>query len=468
MAAAAVDLEYTYRYRGESALTADVGRTRLSLVTTSQPDCDPLFLHGNILSPKRTGDLLIAVADVVQSRFHIPAAMLAKILRQSDPVITCSDEQCRFEGFSACCGAYVRLDLLANAIDGERLDRGTTNVNFNAPMRTALSRVRDGEPMEVKIGAGAIEVESRGESIVERKVTLPSRWLRGFADVQASQARMRPAFELSGAEFRRFLRELPQGVKGEAWLSYVGGGVRISTRSSPGAIGAGGISRLRVLDTASRHVDRVRVYGSMEGDGLETAWELSTPDSRLTLALSPEVWRGFSGEGQLLDSLAETEDPKAMAAVKASLRWQEHIDVDELVVNYGLDRDRVERELARLAASGLVGYDLHHGTYFHRELPFRSEAIPKLQPRLAGARKLVDGDSVTFETLPQPSPWKEEGDKEPVKAWVRSGDVEYRVIIDGDNARCTCVWFAKHGGSRGPCKHILAVNMALERGDNAD
>ena len=457
MGAAALDLEYTYRYRGESALiTSD--RPLLSLVTTAGT-AEALFLHGHILSPKRTADLLITIVDVVQSRFHIPPAMLAKILRQSDPVITVSDAQCRLEGFSACCGAYVRLDLLDNAIDGDRFDRGTTNVNFNAPMRTALSRVRGTDTMEVKIGAGAIEVETRAESVVERKVTLPTRWLRGFADVQASQAGMRLAFEVSGAEFRQFLRELPQGVKGEVWLSggkAAGGGVRISTRSSPGAIGAGGISRLRVLDTAALHVDHVRVFGRSEGDGLETAWELQTPDSRLILALSPEVWRGFSGEGQLLESLAEADDPKAIAAAKASLRWQEHIDVDELVRNHNLDRGAIDRALARLAASGLVGYDLHHGTYFHRELPFRSEAIPKLQPRLTGAKKLVDGDSVTLDP------------DDRAKAWVRSGNVEYRVIVDGDNVRCTCVWFAKHGSSRGPCKHILAVKMAREREPNAD
>ena len=34
---------------------------------------------------------------------------------------------------------------------------------------------------------------------------------------------------------------------------------------------------------------------------------METPDSRFHLVLSPEVWRGFSGEGQALNLLAKAE-----------------------------------------------------------------------------------------------------------------------------------------------------------------
>ena len=453
----AADLEYTYRYRRESALLPGRETPRLNLITTSSPVADIRYVRGAVVNPKRTADMLIAVVDVVQSRFHIPPAMLAKILRQSDPVVTCSRELCRFEGFSACCGAYVRLDLLDTALDGERFDTGTTNVNFNAPMRAALSRVRDGDPMEIEIGSGSVAVETDEGQVVERKVTLPSRWLRGFTDVQAVQARMRLCFELSGPEFRRFLRELPRGIKGAAWLTFANGSVRISARYSPGAVSVGGIDRLRVLDTVARHAERVEVYGPPsheDADAGESAWIIDTADSRLTLALSPEVWRGFSGEGQVLDVLARPDDERATAAVKASLRWQERIDVDEIRAAHSLEVEAVERALAQFAATGLVGYDLHSGTYFHRELPFNPDSIPKLQPRLEGARRLVDGAAVEFESS-----------VDPVTAWVRSGDIEYRVVLGEEGDRCTCVWYARHGGARGPCKHILAVRLARDAGD---
>ena len=52
----------------------------------------------------------------------------------ADPVVTCSDDRLRFEGFSGCCGAYARVDFLPSAITGDVFGRGTTNVDFNQPI----------------------------------------------------------------------------------------------------------------------------------------------------------------------------------------------------------------------------------------------------------------------------------------------------------------------------------------------
>jgi len=46
---------------------------------------------------------------------------------------------------------------------------------------------------------------------------------------------------------------------------------------------------------------------------------------------------------------------------------------------------------------------------------------------------------------------------------VHSGKTRYRVRLLEDGARCTCPWFAKHRGARGPCKHVLAAQLVLER-----
>jgi hypothetical protein len=43
-------------------------------------------------------------------------------------------------------------------------------------------------------------------------------------------------------------------------------------------------------------------------------------------------------------------------------------------------------------------------------------------------------------------------------AVVRSGAVTYHVR---DGKSCTCPWWAKHRGERGPCKHALAVRMTV-------
>src|SRR5258707_3795500 len=249
----ALALEYTYAYRRPSALLPDGRRHCLSLVTGAPRAPDTRFFRGAVLHPKRTVDLLLAVAEVVQSRFHVPPALLKKILVNADPVITCGADRLRFEGFSACCGAYARLDLLPNAVEGEHFSTGTTNVDFNAPMRTALSRIRDGDPLDLAVGAEGLEARHNAGSSIERKVKLPARWLRGFVEVQAHQARMQPRIDVTGVEFRRFLREAPKAWKGLAWVSRSGAGLRVSQSSSPGAVAVGGIARLRILEPAARH-----------------------------------------------------------------------------------------------------------------------------------------------------------------------------------------------------------------------
>jgi hypothetical protein len=443
-----LDLDYTFRYHSSSALVEDAGRNRLALVTMPDRHGATRFFDGAVAAPKRTADLLLTVVDVVESRFHIPPAMLARILKASDPVITCGREMMRFEGFSACCGVYVRLDLLPYALDGERLQSGTTNVNINPPMRVALSRLRDGEPMALSVGSEGLEVRSSGASQLENRVTLPARWLRGFAEVQALQARMTPRFSLSGAEFRRFLREVPDGLKGPVWVSAGNGTVRLTTVPNPDTVAVGGISRLRVLSHAARHVTRANVYAP--DDASAFAWELETPDSRLILVLSADIWRGFSGEGQVLEMLAGQAGDSVLGTVRAMLHWQETIDPDEIAAEAGTDRASVDRALAQCAISGIVGYDLSRGSYFHRELPYDVAHVTKLQPRLENAGRLVRDDAITIDDS-----------SDSITAWVRSGDLEYRVMIHGNDERCTCVWFAKHAAKRGPCKHILAVRMSL-------
>jgi hypothetical protein len=104
--------------------------------------------------------------------------------------------------------------------------------------------------------------------------------------------------------------------------------------------------------------------------------------------------------------------------------------------------------LGYLAASGRVGYDLAEQSFFHRELPFGA-ALEAMHPRLASARELVTSAAVT----PRAG-----------GALVRTGDVEHRVTFGPAGDRCTCPWWGRHQGNRGPCKHVLAARLAVKAG----
>jgi predicted nucleic acid-binding Zn finger protein len=48
---------------------------------------------------------------------------------------------------------------------------------------------------------------------------------------------------------------------------------------------------------------------------------------------------------------------------------------------------------------------------------------------------------------------------------VHSDKTDYRVTfdpaLDASEAKCTCTWYLNHQNERGPCKHILAVQLKM-------
>ncbi len=99
----------------------------------------------------------------------------------ADPVVTCNEGAVRFEGFSGCCGVYARVDLDERAFQGDLYRTGTTNVDFNNPMRAALTRLRDDEETRLAVGADEVVLSRGADSVVEKKVKLPIRWIKGFS-----------------------------------------------------------------------------------------------------------------------------------------------------------------------------------------------------------------------------------------------------------------------------------------------
>ena len=135
-------IEHTYAYPFASALSVVRGRLRLALATSNPPAAERLFFAGRLLQPDIAAQLLLATSEVALRRYYIPPAMVARILRAADPVVTAADGRLRLQFFSQCCGVYARADLLPDMLAAETFGKGTTNVDFNPPMRAALTQCR--------------------------------------------------------------------------------------------------------------------------------------------------------------------------------------------------------------------------------------------------------------------------------------------------------------------------------------
>jgi hypothetical protein len=446
-----VSTSHRYRYLGPSTL--DPGTGLLGLQTSGgttlagEPE-NPRFFTGFLANPAVAAGGLQAVARVARTRYFQPIPVAVR-----DPVVTCDGGRLRFESFSACCGVYARLDLSPESLEGTVHDRGTTNVDINEPLRRNLARVGGGDPLHLSVGPEELEVTTMEGLVVERKVDMPQRWLRGFAELQVISAGFEPRAELRAPEAARFLRSLPRDSRsgGAGWVVPAGRSLRTSARPAPGAVCLAGPHRLEALAPLLPHARTLRVYGPTVGAGsreLASGWELELPGMRLVLVLSPEVRRGFSGEGAVLGALSGPQAGTDADLVGALLAFEPRVDVGDLAERSGLPPERVRAALVRLGTAGRVGYDLAEAAYFHRELPYDSALAEQANPRLRNARGLVAAGAVRLG----------EGFAE-----VAGGEYAHRVRLDkGRAASCTCLWWARYQGSRGTCKHMLAAEMAHE------
>jgi hypothetical protein len=392
--------------------------------------------------------MLTVLSDVVRTRFYQPLDPIVL-----DPVVTSGGGMLRFEGFSSCCGVYARVDLPPGAFDVDLRGKGTTNVDFNDPMRVALRRLTDRDDAGFQVGGRGVTLSQGEDKIIERKVKLPVRWIKGFCEVQAYQPRLIPHFEFSPAEARDLFKSLPRGNARQGFfVTKTGRAYRVTPRHKPGSVRIEGADRVRVLEPLLPAARSVRVW--YDDEARTSGWEIDAEVGRLFTLVSPELDRGFSGEGQMLERLAVGDCEAALGSVSESLHWQSQIDPSEVGRAAGVGQRQVEAALAVLGARGLAGFDVTTGRYFHRVLPFDLEKVEQLQPRLKNARGLVDRVEIVAQKGPE------------VDARVPGSDFTHYVRLRLSGNKCTCQWFVRYQGQRGPCKHIIATRMAVEGVEN--
>lgn len=439
-----------YNYSGASSLVKKDAVEELFLAKYSEihKNTDvPCFFWGNVGQPFILARCLITLSNIAKSSFSLSPFQMALL---KDPIVTAGNERLRFEAFSHCAGVYARVDVLPEGLDGEFLENGTTNVDFNQPMITALGSIRPNENIMLSVGEKEVGLYREDKKVVERKVPLPVKWIKGLGTVQVYLSESEKLHTFNKIQTQQLFRGMPKGVvKSDYYLIVRGNKPMFSPVKSVDAMCIGGLHRLRLLEPLLSYIDYMQVFSHTNMQS--TTWQLYMGNIRFSFSLSRESWRGFSGEGAVLESLISEVPDEWIDALDKYAYANQSFNATMLALEENITLRKTENLTGRLAAMGLLGYDLDDNEFFYRRLPFKLSRILEMNPRMKNAEKLITDGKVEILN----------NNKERTEARVEGTGVHHTVIIEEEKERCTCEWFSKYQGERGPCKHMLAVKKLV-------
>ncbi|WP_079240500.1 SWIM zinc finger family protein [Chryseobacterium indologenes] len=439
-----------YSYSGVSSLARRGALEELFLAKYCEIDKNtnvPCFFWGNVGQPFILARCLITLSNIVKSSFNLSPFQMVFL---KDPIVTAGNERLRFEGFSHCAGVYARVDVLPEGLDGEFLENGTTNVDFNQPMITALGSICPNEKIMLSVGQKEVGLYKEGSKVIERKVPLPAKWIKGLGTVQVYLSESEKRHTFNKIQTQQLFKGMPKGVvKPDYYLIVRGNKPIFSPVKSADSVCIGGLHRLRLIEPLLPYIDGMLVFA--HANMKSTTWQLNMGNIRFSFSLSRECWRGFPGEGAVLDSLISDVPDEWIDALDKYAFANQTFNPGRFALEENISFDKVENITGRLAAMGLLGYDLNDREFFYRRLPFKLSRIIGLNPRLKNAEKLIEDGKVEILN----------NNKERTEARVKGTGVHHTVIIQEEKVRCTCEWFSKYQGERGPCKHVLAVKKLI-------
>ena len=424
-------------------------------LTPSGIEDNPLFFNGEIIDPVIVSGGLLILADIVSTRYfkYVP-------VDQKDPILSAQGDRLRAECFSACNGVYARLDVFQSALDGEIL-YGTTNVDIGADLRRSLFNIKKEDRLKFRIGDDGWKVfnskkfddkTTLTDILIQRPVKMPDRWIRALGNCAMLHKNMKYKFHVEGMQAKAFIAMLPPatGKERSGWLTPTKTAVMLKQREDKNSVYISGLHRLSALKRIMSYVNAIYFYAPEDGEAGQMMLEVCMKGASIILSLTAKSYEGYSGEGALLDSLSDLKILEYADRIDDILNFESRLDLDVMSKSLGMIKKDMNAAIELLAVSGKLGFDVRERAFFHRELPDDLNRVLKDNPRLVGARKLMQETSYVEDDV-----WH-----------IKSGDTIYRVIYPTDmrveNAKCTCAWYLKHQNSRGPCKHILAVKLKKE------
>jgi hypothetical protein len=504
------------RYRGVSA--ADAGMVRL----VTDLERDRVSVRARVREPVPLREALSVLHEIVRSdlaykardrsgylawrRMRKRASGLSELAARQehfawlsrndplnwfvlDPALSVWPDAVVFEVFSKDEATYAQLSIDREALELEGdWVCGTTRTDFTDELHTGIQHIRAHQPLSLQIGPDTSE---RGAEIVEKRLLLPDRWLRGLLQVQSSMSLVGPALPLAVVDLYSLLRQLRlQGDTRKLAPGQRGRAVRIELVPSelprlvlepweqlflgtepwpgprPEVVRVWGRRRWLLARRFLPFVEHATLH--LVGSGLPSFLVLRAGPLALTLGLTGFLASDWARSLQL-DALlprpasAEPLQQRAMEALRQPLSLR------GLTAELGAPARDVRAALQGASQQGLVLFDLAHDLV--RPRPLLSEPLQpdRLQHRDDRERQAADLLAAGGVTLLREEARFGEGVELVATVTAPAEQREYRTRMWLDEegrvrqADCTCNFFRSHGLKEGPCPHLLALRMAQAR-----
>ena len=425
-----------------------------------------------------------------------------------DPVVTVAPDVVFFECFSKDESAYGCLAVDRNAMSAGEAGLGTTNVDYSLALYEHFQTLRSYRATRLVVDPTGFEVQVEGrEDYREEKIDLPPSWLRGFGQLQAAMtlpsrkidvpveavysilAHLKRNREKTGPRSLRFRLTPgkspvivldPWGIEipcrgpvvedeGHAAAIMAGQG---PYRSSPVRAPAGGVTeeikvwgrrRLFALARVLPLVERIEVR--LLGSGLPSIWIAHLGEMRFILALSGWTANDWTSGGSL-EMLAGSSrvDARVTGSVLHRLEQEQVATIGSLSESLGATPSTLLPSLHQLAKQGQAIYDFGVDAYRYRQvMPVAlSEAVigPE-HPELAAGKQIAQEKKVQV--------LREEALAGRQRLYVfKALGVAAEAVVDADGAfkkaKCSCSFFFKSRLRAGPCRHLIALKLAVLEG----
>jgi hypothetical protein len=411
-----------------------------------------------------------------------------------DPIVTVHPDELSFEVFSKDEGSYAKLSVDWASLGSPGAEGrvfGTTNVDFSDALFDGVQRMRSYRETRISVGKDAVAVATTGTpEVLEKKVTVPDTWLRGFLQVQSAGTLPRTVARLAPIDLYNVLRHLrlhadaKKGGRGvrvelvpgepprlvlEPWELVIKSAAAPYAGRTPQVVRIWGRRRLMLVTRLLPFVESVDLH--LLGTGLPSFWVFRAPGLSFTLGLSGFTsanWAQAVSFDLLLPRRASDEGPLEKVSKHLAKAWV--APAAEIASAVGLPPAQVLTALQVGCQRGLFMFDVARDAYRYRPLtgqaldPARFEFRNDRERRahdlcaVAGAVKIVTENRIHGEGLELTG-----------KVAVVAEKREYRpaLLVDDEGrvrkAECTCAFFRKHQLKEGPCEHLVALRLAEAR-----